>query len=96
MSEKLDKWARVFAALGNPERLAIVAYLLSHRRGNCTEIAQNLRLSTPALSYHLRILSEAGVVVREKQGRRRCVRVSPELRQVLKPKVLAELRKEGA
>jgi len=95
MPEKLDKWAKVFAALGNPERLAIVAYLLSRRRGNCTEIAQNLRLSTPALSYHLRILSEAGVIVREKRGRRRCVRVSPELRQILRPGVLTELRKEG-
>ena len=96
MSEKLESWAKVFAALGNPERLAIVAYLLSRRRSNCTELAQNLRLSTPALSYHLRILSEAGILVRERQGRRRCLRVSPELRQVLRPKVLSELRKEGA
>jgi ArsR family transcriptional regulator len=95
MSEKLENWAKVFAALGNPERLAIVAYLLSHRRGNCTELAQNLELSTPALSYHLRILSEAGVILRERQGRRRCLRVSPELRQILRPAILTELRKEG-
>lgn len=95
MAEKLENWAKVFAALGSPERLAIVAYLLSHRRGNCTELARNLRISTPALSYHLRILSEAGLIVRERQGRRRCVQVSPELRQILRPRVLTELRKEG-
>ncbi|MBC7318414.1 winged helix-turn-helix transcriptional regulator [Candidatus Bipolaricaulota bacterium] len=95
MGEKLEELAKVFAALGNPERLAIVAHLLVKKRQNCTQLAQELRLSTPALSYHLRILEEAGLVVREKRGRRRCLRVGPTLGKVLRPGVVTELRKEG-
>ncbi len=95
MSENLERWAKVFAALGNPERLAVVAHLLARRRQNCRELAESVRLSTPALSYHLRLLEEAGLIVREKRGRRRCLRVSPELAKILRPKVLAALKKEG-
>ncbi|MCS7216918.1 MAG: metalloregulator ArsR/SmtB family transcription factor [Candidatus Bipolaricaulota bacterium] len=96
MAENLQRWAKVFAALGNAERLAVVSYLLARRRGHCTEIAEAVRLSTPALSYHLRFLEEAGLIVRERRGRRRCVRVSPELRRLLRPAVVEALRKEGA
>jgi ArsR family transcriptional regulator len=95
VSENLERWAKVFAALGSPERLAVLAHVLAKRGQNCQALAQSLRLSTPALSYHLRILEEAGLIVREKRGRRRCLRVSPELGKILRPKVLAELRKEG-
>lgn len=96
MAEKLERWAEVFAALGNPERLRIVAYLLSHRRGNCAELAEAANLSTPAISYHLRLLEAAELITRERQGRRRCVRLSPELRRILRPAVLEDLGKEGA
>lgn len=95
-NEKLERWAEVFAALGNPERLKIVAYLLSHQRGNCAELAKVARLSTPALSYHLRLLESAGLLGRERQGRQRYVRLSQGLRQILRPTVLEALRKEEA
>ena len=95
MSENLERWAKVFAALGSPERLAVLAYILAKSGQNCRALARSLRLSTPALSYHLRILEEAGLIVREKRGRRRCLRASSELGKVLRPKVIAELRKEG-
>jgi len=95
VNENLERWSKVFAALGSPERLGVLAHLLAKKGQNCQELAKNLRLSTPALSYHLRILEEAGLVVREKKGRRRCLRVGPELAKILRPKVIAELRKEG-
>jgi len=95
MNGNLERWAKVFAALGSPERLAVVAHLLARRGQNCQELARKLRLSTPALSYHLRVLEEAGLIVREKRGRRRCLRVDPGLAEILRPKVLAELKKEG-
>lgn len=95
MSGNLERWTKVFAALGNPERIRVVAHLLARSRQNCRELAENLRLSTPALSYHLRILEEAGLIIREKRGQRRCLRMSPELAKILRPKVLASLKKEG-
>jgi DNA-binding transcriptional ArsR family regulator len=95
MREALEQWAKVFGALGNPERLAVVAHLLARKTGNCQELAATLKLSTPALSYHLRVLEEAGLIVRERKGRRRCLRVAPRLAQIFRPTVLRELRKEG-
>ncbi|MGQ9700250.1 MAG: ArsR/SmtB family transcription factor [Candidatus Bipolaricaulaceae bacterium] len=95
MAGNLERWTKVFAALGNSERLAVVAHLLASSRQNCRQLAEDLHLSTPALSYHLRILEEAGLIIREKRGRYRCLRVSPELAKILRPKVLACLKKEG-
>jgi DNA-binding transcriptional ArsR family regulator len=52
---------RSFAALADPTRRAIVRALgqRPHRAG---ELAEHLRASAPALSRHLRVLREAGLV----------------------------------
>lgn len=52
---------RSFAALADPTRRAIVRALVQrpHRAG---ELAERLRTSAPALSRHLRVLREAGLV----------------------------------
>ncbi|MBL8345798.1 MAG: winged helix-turn-helix transcriptional regulator [Rubrivivax sp.] len=52
---------RSFAALADPTRRAIVRALVQrqHRAG---ELAERLRASAPALSRHLRVLREAGLV----------------------------------
>jgi len=41
-----------------------------------TEIAQHFRFSLPALSTHLRILSDAGLVKEHKEGRNRLYSVN--------------------
>lgn len=52
---------RSFAALADPTRRAIVRALVQrpHRAG---ELAEHLRASAPALSRHLRVLRQAGLV----------------------------------
>ena len=56
-----DDLVRVFAALGNPHRLRVVAALVE---GRChvSELARRLRISRPLLQVHLRRLEEAGLV----------------------------------
>lgn len=58
---------RVFEALASSPRRQILAYL---NAGELTagEIGERFDFSKPALSNHLRILEEAGLVAREKRG----------------------------
>ncbi len=58
---------RVFAALASTPRRKILAYL---NGGELTagEIGERFEFSKPALSGHLRILEDAGLIRREKRG----------------------------
>jgi DNA-binding transcriptional ArsR family regulator len=63
-----------FDALGDPNRRAIVELLGSGGR-SVGEVAAALPISRPAVSRHLRLLKEAGLVVEEPQGTRRIYRL---------------------
>jgi DNA-binding transcriptional ArsR family regulator len=52
---------QTFVALGDPTRLRVVS-LLKRRPLCASEIATQLALSRPAMSRHLRILRQAGLV----------------------------------
>ena len=58
---------RIFEALASSARRQVLAYL---NQGELTagEIAERFDFSKPALSNHLRILEEAGLITREKRG----------------------------
>ena len=57
----------VFAALASTPRRKILAYL-SESSLTAGEISERFEMSKPALSKHLRILEEAGLVASEKRG----------------------------
>ena len=59
-----------FDALGDPNRRAIVELLGAGER-SVQEIADVLPISRPAVSRHLRLLREAGLVREEARGTRR-------------------------
>jgi DNA-binding transcriptional ArsR family regulator len=63
-----------FEALGDANRRAIVE-LLSERGRSVRELADELPISRPAVSRHLRLLKEAGLVLQEPQGTRRIYRL---------------------
>jgi DNA-binding transcriptional ArsR family regulator len=63
-----------FEALGDPNRRAIVE-LLSTEGRSVQELADALPISRPAVSRHLRLLKEAGLVVEEPLGTRRIYRL---------------------
>ena len=58
----------VFSALADPTRRAILE-ALSAGHAHVSELAEPFDMSLPAISKHLRILEEAGLVVRERDGR---------------------------
>ena len=59
-----------FEALGDPQRRAILA-LLGDRPRAVGELAAVLPVTRPAVSHHLRLLKEAGLVNDERIGTRR-------------------------
>jgi DNA-binding transcriptional ArsR family regulator len=66
-----------FDALGDPNRRAIVE-LLATRDRSVQQLADALPISRPAVSRHLRLLKEAGLVVEEPRGTRRIYRLHDE------------------
>jgi ArsR family transcriptional regulator len=71
-----DGRARGFAALGDPARLAILERLGGGTRCLC-EMQEELGMAPNLLSYHMRILREAGLVSGERRGRRIDYRLEP-------------------
>ena len=67
-----DGWT----ALGDPTRRAIFARLAEHPRA-VGELASELPVSRPAVSQHLKVLKDAGLVVDRPAGNRRIYRLDP-------------------
>ena len=63
-----------FDALGDPNRRALVEMLRSGDR-SVRELADELPISRPAVSRHLRVLKEAGLVIDRAEGTRRLYRL---------------------
>ena len=64
-------------ALGDPTRRAIFEHLADRPRA-VGELARELPVSRPAVSQHLRVLREAGLVVDRPEGNKRIYRLDPE------------------
>ena len=79
-------YALALQALGDPTRRAVLEELRAGPRA-VGEIAERLPVSRPAVSQHLRVLKEAGLVTERQNGTRRLYRVDPdglaELREYL-------------
>jgi DNA-binding transcriptional ArsR family regulator len=65
-----------FAALADPTRRKVVG-LLGVRPRKAGELASSFPVSRPAVSKHLRVLREAGLVEAEKVGRAQVYRLRP-------------------
>ena len=64
-------------ALGDPTRLAILERL-TDRPSAVVDLARELPVSRPAVSQHLRVLKDAGLVIDHAVGNRRIYRVDPD------------------
>lgn len=66
-----------FAVIAEPNRRAILNLLASSER-SVGEIEQQLRMSQPSVSKHLRVLRESGFVESRVDAQRRVYRIRPE------------------
>jgi DNA-binding transcriptional ArsR family regulator len=60
---------RTFAALADPTRRALIAQLGTRESVSVSELARPFSISLPAITKHLDVLSDAGLVSRTKTGR---------------------------
>jgi DNA-binding transcriptional ArsR family regulator len=69
-----DTLSLTFAALADPTRRAILARLVAGER-SVTELAEPFDMSMPAVSKHLRVLEDAGLISRGRDAQRRPCRI---------------------
>jgi len=60
----------VFQAIADPTRREII-HILSQQSLNLNAVAENFEVSRPAISKHIKILTECGLIVIRQQGRER-------------------------
>ena len=81
VNSEADTLSAVFGALADPTRRAIMARLAAGE-ATVSELAEPFRMSLPAVSKHLGVLEQAGLLVRARDGRvRRCRMDAAPLRQ---------------
>lgn len=72
----------VFQAIADPTRREIID-LLANKSLPVNDVAEKFDISRPAVSRHIKILNECGLVVIRKEGRKRLCRADPrKLRKV--------------
>jgi DNA-binding transcriptional ArsR family regulator len=72
----------VFQAIADPTRREIID-LLAQQSMNLNAIAEHFDITRPAISNHIRILNECGIIVIEQVGRERFCKIQPDqLKQV--------------
>lgn len=79
-----SRLAALCKALAHPARIQIVRFLIARKSCVCGDIVDELPYAQSTVSQHLKVLRDAGIVIGEIDGPRRCYCVSPE--------VLGELR----
>ncbi len=74
----VDQLSRVFAALADPTRRDMVARL-AVADATVNELAEPFAMSLQAVSKHLRVLEDAGLVSRRREAQRRPVHLEAEV-----------------
>ena len=85
--------AALFAALSDPTRLAILN-VLSDRPTCACEIGDTVEIAPNLLSYHLKVLREAGLIIGEKRGRWIDYEIAPGACQALRHALPVDCQKD--
>jgi DNA-binding transcriptional ArsR family regulator len=73
----MEKRRDVFQAIADPTRREILC-LIAKEPLNLNSIAKNFDMSRPAISQHIKVLDESGLVVMRKKGRQRFCHIRPQ------------------
>jgi len=68
MIRTYEKYAELFKALGDTNRLLILEMLCKGERCAC-KILEKFKISQPTLSHHMKILYGCGIVNKRKEGK---------------------------
>lgn len=74
---RADALSATLSALADPTRRAILARL-AEGEASVSELAQPFAMSLPAVSRHLRVLDDAGLIARRRDAQRQLCRLQPQ------------------
>lgn len=77
IAQASESLANVFAALGDPTRLKLVAVLCAGGALSIAQLTANTDISRQGVTKHLQVLADAGVVRDVKLGRERLWQLEP-------------------
>jgi len=77
MPSSKESLAPVFAALGDPTRLKLVALLCAGGAFSIAHLTENTEISRQGVTKHLQVLADAGVVRDIRVGRERLWQLEP-------------------
>ncbi|MCX2575560.1 ArsR/SmtB family transcription factor [Pedobacter sandarakinus] len=83
-TEKQNQIATIMKALGHPARVAIIEYLLEVNACICGDIVNELPLSQPTVSQHLKELKNAGLIKGNIEGNSICYCIDENVFSILK------------
>ena len=75
---RADQSAPVFAALGDETRLSVVARLCTAGPLSITRLTAGTEVTRQAITKHLHVLADAGLVRSKRQGRERLWELEPD------------------
>jgi len=78
VSQRLQRTAPLFSALGDPTRLDLVARLSGHGPQSISALAEDATISRQAVTKHLRVLETVGLAASRRRGRERIFALRPE------------------
>lgn len=86
--DALDRYAAIFGALSEPIRLDILLRIAGRDELACTILDDTLPISKSTISYHIKILYQAGLIEVRKDGRHYFYRVRNDLLATYAPGLL--------
>lgn len=82
--EEAEDLAAAFKVLADPVRLRLLSLIASTDEACACDLVEPLERSQPTVSHHLTVLTDAGLLTREKRGKWAWYRVVPERVAVLR------------
>ncbi|MEK6553932.1 MAG: metalloregulator ArsR/SmtB family transcription factor [Bdellovibrionota bacterium] len=74
---KNEEQAHIFAALGDPNRLSLVAKLIDRKPHSISALTAGTKITRQAITKHLTVLEGVGLVTNIKEGRERLYLLDP-------------------
>ncbi|MNK88212.1 Helix-turn-helix domain protein [compost metagenome] len=74
---KTERQANIFAALGDPTRLSLVAKLIDRRPHSISTLTEGSKLTRQGITRHLTVLESVGLVSKVKDGRESLYELDP-------------------
>lgn len=83
-SNRQNKLATLFKALGHPARIAIIEHLLKVNYCICGDIVNELPLAQATISQHLKELKNVGIIKGSIEGNSICYCLNPDTIKIVK------------